>query len=104
MAVSSRTYRTNGVSRTATVIGLQFQSLQPSLLVAARDATPSSSPIQLDHLAMVTGQEGWGLASGSVVVTRDGGGVWQRVTPPGFPTTSAQFCNLGSIAAASPTA
>lgn len=70
----------------------------------ARDATSSSSPIQLDDVAMVTGQDGWALASGSVVVTRDAGRKWRRVTPAGFPPTSAQLFTVGSIAAAFPTA
>ena len=60
-------------------------------------------PLSLDRIVMRTRQDGWGLASGAVVMTQDGGRLWHRVTPRGFPQTSARLLSLGSLTAAFPT-
>lgn len=62
------------------------------------------SLLALNDIAMVTSEDGWGIASGAVVVTVDGGRNWRNVTPPGFPKTSARLLSLGSLVSAFPTA
>lgn len=75
----------------------------PSSLRASTRVT-SPPPLSLNDLAMVTSQNGWGLAPGRVVVTHNGGHTWRNVTPSGFPVNSAHLLGVGSIAAAFPTA
>ncbi len=72
--------------------------------LSSKAGTVSPSPLALDGITMVTSQDGWGLASGEVVVTHDEGRTWRKVTPPGFPMISTRLFSLGSIASAFPTA
>lgn len=75
-----------GCGTTRTPFAKASSSPTVSRKVTAK-AQPSSS-LQLDHITMVSVQDGWGLASAGVVTTRDGGRKWRSVNPPEFPVTS----------------